>query len=263
MQNNLNFKDRCGIATVFLHIIGNFMQNNVRGEKVVLISVFRCIILYIAVVVSVRIMGKRQLGELQPSELVVTIMLSEFAALPLQDLNIPLIWGIVPMFLMVALELLMSFFTMKSMRFRAFCYGRPVILIYQGRIDQYNLLRTRVSVEDIMEAMRNNGILAIEDIQMAVLETNGTLSIVPKPEMSPPTAKDLKCSVSESGGIPAIIIMDGKPMRENMKLKNVDEDDLRSILNGYQMNAEDVFVLTIDDQGKTNLIQKERKKGKR
>lgn len=228
-----------------------------------LINVFRCIILYIAVVVSVRIMGKRQLGELQPSELVVTIMLSEFAALPLQDLNIPLIWGIVPMFLMVALELLMSFFTMKSMRFRAICYGRPVILIYQGKLDQYNLLRTRVSVEDIMEAMRNNGILEIEDIQMAVLETNGTLSIIPKPEISPPTARDLKVSVSESGGIPAIIIMDGKPMQENMKLKNVDNETLNSILNGYQIKKEDVFVLTIDDQGKTNLIKKDLNKGQK
>lgn len=226
-----------------------------------LVSVFRCVILYIAVVVSVRIMGKRQLGELQPSELVVTIMLSEFAALPLQDLNIPLIWGIVPMFLMVALELLMSFFTMKSMRFRAFCYGRPVILIYQGKLDQYNLLRTRVSVEDIMEAMRNNEILAIEDIQMAVLETNGTLSIIPKPEKAPPTANDLKVSVSKSGGIPAIIVMDGKPMLENMKLKNVDEEMLISILNGYQIKAEDVFVLTIDDRGKTNLIKRELNKG--
>ena len=165
-----------------------------------LVSVFRCIILYISVVVAVRIMGKRQLGELQPSELVVTIMLSQFAALPLQDLDIPLIWGILPMFLMVALELLMSFFTMKSMRFRAFCYGRPVILIYQGKVHQKELLRTRVSMEDIMEAMRNNGILAIEDIQMAVLETNGTLSIVPMPSMAPPTAKDLKVSVQKSGG---------------------------------------------------------------
>ena len=224
-----------------------------------LISVFRCIVLYIAVVVSVRIMGKRQLGELQPSELVVTIMLSEFAALPLQDLNIPLIWGLVPMFLMVALELFMSFCTMKSMRFRAFCYGRPVILIYQGKVDQYNLLRTRVSVEDIMEAMRNNGILAIENIQMAVLETNGTLSIIPKPEVSPPTATDLKLSVSETGGIPAIIIMDGKPMQDNMKLKNVDQKDLVSILNGYQVAAEDVFVLTIDDDRKTHLITKDLK----
>lgn len=225
-----------------------------------LVSVFRCIVLYISVVVSVRIMGKRQLGELQPSELVVTIMLSEFAALPLQDLNIPLIWGIVPMFLMVSLELSMSFFTMKSMRFRALCYGRPVILIYQGKLDQYNLLRTRVSVEDIMEAMRNNGILAIEDIQMAVLETNGTLSIIPKPETSPPTAKDLNVSVSETGGIPAILIMDGKPMRENMKLKNLDDRTLASILRGYRIKEEDVFVLTIDDQGKTNLIKKEGRK---
>ena len=224
-----------------------------------LISVFRCIVLYIAVVVSVRIMGKRQLGELQPSELVVTIMLSEFAALPLQDLNIPLIWGILPMFLMVALELIMSFLTMKSMRFRAFCYGRPIVLIYQGKVNQYELLRTRVSMEDIMEAMRNNGILAIEDIQMAVLETNGTLSIIPKPQAAPPTADDLKISVKQSGGIPAIIVMDGRTIEQNMALKKIDKNTLSDILKGYQVKMNDIFMLTIDDHGKTHLIKRELK----
>ena len=222
-----------------------------------LVSVFRCIILYIAVVVAVRIMGKRQIGELQPSELVVTILLSEFAALPLQDLNMPLIWGILPMFLMAALELLMSFLTLKSMRFRAFCYGRPVLLIYQGKINQNELLRTRVSVEDIMEAMRNNGILAIEDIQMAVLETNGTLSIVPKPEATAPIAKDLNIKVPQSGGIPSILIMDGHIVERTLKEKKMDESQVNSILKGYQLPIKEVFVMTIDDDGKTYMVKRE------
>ena len=221
------------------------------------VSVFRCIVLYISVVVAVRIMGKRQIGELQPSELVVTIMLSEFAALPLQDLNIPLIWGILPMFLMVVLELTMSFFTMRSMRFRSFCYGRPILLIYQGKVDQRELMRTRVSMEDIMEAMRNNGILTVEDIQMAVLETNGTLSIIPKQEASPPTAKDLKVSVAKSGGIPAILVMDGHLIQRNMREKGVDTEQLDSILKGYQIQRREVFMLTMDDNGKTFLIKRE------
>lgn len=222
-----------------------------------LVSVFRCIILYVAVVVAVRIMGKRQIGELQPSELVVTILLSEFAALPLQDLNMPLIWGILPMFLMAALELLMSFFTLKSMRFRALCYGRPVVLIYQGLINQRELLRTRVSVEDIMEAMRNNGILAIEDIQMAVLETNGTLSIIPKPEAAAPIAKDLKIKVPKSGGIPSILIMDGHIVERTVRERNMNEEQVHNILKGYQMPIKDVFVLTIDDDGKTYMVKRE------
>ena len=222
-----------------------------------LVSVFRCIILYVAIVVAVRIMGKRQIGELQPSELVVTILLSEFAALPLQDLNMPLIWGILPMFLMAALELLMSFLTLKSMRFRAFCYGRPVLLIYQGKINQNELLRTRVSVEDIMEAMRNNGILAIEDIQMAVLETNGTLSIVPKPEATAPIAKDLNIKVPQSGGIPSILIMDGHVVDRTLKEKKMDKKQVLNILNGYQLPMEEVFVMTIDDDGKTYMVKRE------
>lgn len=221
------------------------------------ISVLRCIILYIAVVVAVRIMGKRQIGELQPSELVITIMISELAALPLQDLNMPLLWGIMPMFLMVALELLMSFITLKSMRFRSFCYGRPILLIYQGKINQGELLKTRVSMEDIMEAMRGNNILRVEDIQMAVLETNGTLSVIPKPQVAPPTASDLKVSVSETGGIPVILVMDGKPVRKNIQAKNVDEQQLKQILQGYGVPLREVFMLTIDDQGKTFLVKRE------
>ncbi len=202
-------------------------------------------------------MGKRQIGELQPSELVITMMLSELAVLPLQDLNLPLIWGIVPMFLMVALELLMSFLTLKSMRFRAFSYGRPVLLIYRGHINQQELLKTRVSMEDIMEAMRSNGILAVEDIQMAILETNGTLSIIPKPEQAPPTAKDLKVSVQPSGGVPSIIVMDGAMIAENMEKKKIDSGEVERICNGYQVKLKEIFMLTIDDNGKTFMVKRE------
>ena len=224
-----------------------------------LVSVFRCVVLYIAVVLSVRIMGKRQIGELQPSELVITIMLSELAALPLQDMNMPLIWGIMPMFLMVGLELLMSLLTLKSMRFRAFCYGRPMLLIYQGKINQYELLRTRVSMEDIMEAMRGNGILQVEDIMTAVLETNGTVSVIPKPTAAPPTASDLKIRVSDSGGVPEILIMDGHIIHKNMKKRAMSEEDLHSILKGYQIPIKEVFMLTIDDNKKTVLVKRELK----
>ena len=224
-----------------------------------IVSMFRCIILYISVVISVRIMGKRQIGELQPSELVITIMLSELAALPLQDMDLPLIWGVMPMFLLVGLELLMSLLTLKSMRFRAFCYGRPVLLIYQGVINQYELLRTRVSMEDIMEAMRGNGIIRVEDIMMAVLETNGTVSVIPKPAASPPTADDLKISVPSSGGIPDILIMDGHLIYKNMKKKAMEKEDVLCILKGYDITLKDVFMLTIDDHKKTFLVRRELK----
>lgn len=223
------------------------------------VSMIRCVVLYISVVISVRIMGKRQIGELQPSELVITIMLSELAALPLQDMDLPLIWGVMPMFLLVGLELLMSLFTLKSMRFRAFCYGRPVLLIYQGVINQYELLRTRVSMEDIMEAMRGNGIIRVEDIMTAVLETNGTVSVIPKPTAAPPTAEDLKLSVHSGGGIPEILIMDGHLIHKNMKKRDMKKEDVFCILKGYDISLEDVFMLTIDDDKKTFLVRRELK----
>jgi len=219
--------------------------------------IFRSVIIYVVVLFVFRIMGKRQIGELQPSELVIAIMLSELAALPLQDLNMPLIWGIMPMFVVVALELLMSFVALKSMGFRAFFYGRPVVLIYDGEVQQYNLLRTRVSMEDIMEVMRGNGILAVEEIQVAVLETNGTISIIPKPQYAPPVAKDMKVAVKENGGIPLILIMNGDYVKRNMKSKQMDEKDLQRVLKGYQVALDDVFMLTMDDDGKTYLIKQE------
>ncbi len=221
------------------------------------VSVFRCIVLYLLVIFSMRIMGKRQIGELQPSELVITLMISELAALPMQDMNLPLLWGIMPMFLLVMLELLMSFLTLKSMRFRSFVYGKPVMLIYQGKIDQNALLKTRVSMEDIMEAMRSNNILKVEDIQMAVLETNGAVSILPKPESAPPTAKDLNLPSKPTGGIPVIVVMDGKKIIRNMQDKQMDEQQLNHILKGYGMEVDQVFMLTIDDQGTTFLVRRE------
>lgn len=222
-----------------------------------LVGIVRCIALYIAVIFAVRIMGKRQIGELQPSELVITIMLSELAALPLQDINMPLIWGIMPMFLLVALELIMSFITLKSMKMRRFCYGSPIMLIYGGKVNRDNLIKTRVSMEDIMEAMRGQGISAVEDVQTAVLETNGTLSIIPKPEAAPPTARDMKMKLTDNGGIPAIIIMDGRCVEENMKCKGISEAELTVILKNYGVSMKEVFMLTIDDSDKTYLIKQD------
>ena len=221
------------------------------------VSVLRCVTLYFSVVLSVRIMGKRQIGELQPSELVITIMISELAALPLQDLNMPLIWGIMPMFLMVGLELLMSLLALKSMRFRALFYGRPIVLIYRGKVNQYELLRTRVSMEDIMEAMRGSGLLNVEDIEVAVLETNGTVSVIPKTKVAPPTAEDLGIKTKESGGIPAILVMNGRKVKENLIKKCIDDKGLSEILNGYQIKMRDVFMLTMDESKKTYLIKRE------
>lgn len=223
------------------------------------VSVLRCVLLYFSVVLAVRIMGKRQIGELQPSELVITILISELASLPLQDLNMPLIWGIMPMFLLVGLELLMSFIALKSMRFRRLFYGRPIVLIYQGKVNQYELLRTRVSMEDIMEAMRGSGIIRVEDILIAVLETNGTVSVIPKPQCAPPTAEDLGVKTKEGGGIPIILVMNGCKLKKNMEDKSIDDYALSAIINGYGIKIEDIFMLTMDDDKKTYLIRRESK----
>ena len=225
---------------------------------ILLTSVVRCVILYIAVVFAVRIMGKRQIGELQPSELVITFLLSELAALPLQDIDIPLLWGVVPMFLVVALELLMSTLTLKSMKLRKLFYGNPILLIYNGKVNQHELLRTRVSMEDIMEAIRGHGLVRIEDVQFSVLETNGTVSVIPKPQAAPPSAKDMNVKTDAIGGIPKIIVMNGRTVPENMVLIEMNQEELDQILDGYNVTKQEVFMLTVDDERKTYLIKNEK-----
>lgn len=142
--------------------------------------IFRCIILYFCVSIAVRIMGKRQIGELQPCELVITILISELASMPIQDTDMPILYGIVPIITLAALEIAVSTLTLKSIRFRHLLYGKPITIIHNGKIDQEQMTRARMSVDDLVEAMRAEGITNIRNIGLAVLETNGNVSVIDK-----------------------------------------------------------------------------------
>ncbi len=222
------------------------------------IVLFRCIIMYLMVILAVRLMGKRQIGELQPSELVVTILISELASMPIQDRNSPLLNAIIPIFALVGLELLTSLITLKFVGVRSFFYGRPLILVYKGEFRQKEMEQARVTIDDIMEVMRNNGIATLEEIDYAVLETNGQLSIIQRENKRALCADDMDIKVSKSAGLPHLLIMDGKLMKPNIRECGVNDKWIEGQLKERKIKSpKDVFIMMMDDERKIYMVLKQ------
>lgn len=211
----------------------------------------RTIILYLALFAAVRIMGKRQIGQMAASEFVVAMLLADLAAIPMQDSSLPLISGLVPIFTVLGLELVLSFVIMKSVVFRKFLCGKPVILIDNGKILQENLRRTRVTLDDLMGHLRQKDVLEISAVQFAILETDGTLSVFPYPEHQPASASDAKISVKKQH-LPITIIQDGYVFREDLARAGKDMTWLRNVLWKRKTREELTLLLTIDEE--ENLI---------
>ena len=219
-------------------------------------TLFRTIVLYLVVIFSLRIMGKRQIGELQPGELVITILISECAAAPIQDLNRPIISGIVAIFSLVILEILFSFLTLKLPFFRKIIDGTPVIVIDNGKINQKTMKKLRLSIEDLTNTLRQNGYFNLEDIAYCIVETDGNLSILPTPKATPATAQMVGYK-QENQGLPGIIVADGKINRNFLQECNLTESDLQTILKKEKVTLEQIFILTANRKGKYNLIRKD------
>lgn len=173
------------------------------------IVLIRTIILYLLVILSMRLMGKKQVGELEPFELAITIMISELASLPMQDSRIPLLHGIVPILTLLILQNLFSLIQLKSEKIRSLINGEPSILIEKGKIDFQELKNQRFNINDLMEELRLQGYYDLENIEYAILETSGQLSIIPKTEESPVTKKDLSLQFTQER-LPVTLILDGK-----------------------------------------------------
>lgn len=221
-------------------------------------SLVRCAIMYLIVILAVRLMGKRQIGELQPAELVITLLISELASMPIQDKRLPLLGAIIPIFALVSLELITSLIALKSVKIRTFLYGRPVILVYKGEFRQKAMREARVTIDDIMEVMRNVGVSTLSEVEYAVLETNGQLSIIQSESKRPICADDINLDVPPSAGLPHLLIVDGKMMSVNMRACNVNEEWVMNVLLKYEIDSpKDVFILMIDDIGKVFLVPKQ------
>lgn len=214
------------------------------------IVLLRTAILYILVVFSMRIMGKRQIGQLQPFELVIAIMISDLASLPMQDTRIPLLHGIIPIITLLILQVGISVLQLKSEKIRKIVDGKPSILVKNGRLNIKNLKDQRFSVNEVMEALRIKGFLNIGDIQFAILETDGQLSVIPKTEQEPVSKKDMNISVKDQC-MPAILICDGKVNYKNLSLVKKDEKWLMAQLKANNISKpEDLFIAILDSNNK-------------
>lgn len=222
-----------------------------------LVVFFRAIILYILIMFCIRLMGKRQLGELQPSELVITILISNIASLPIEDTSIPMILGIIPVFVLVFCELFVSNISLQFKGFRSFISGKPVIVIYDGKIDQKQLRKLRFSIDDLMASLRQNNIFDLSEVMYAIVETTGKVSVLQKfPYQNVnPQMLNLK---GESREPPTVIISDGKILKSALPKVSIDEDTVLKLLKKEGVTAKDVFLMTYNQDKEYNLIRKER-----
>ena len=220
------------------------------------ITLFRTVILYLMVVAGLRLMGKRQVGDMQPGELVVTIMISELAAIPMQDLSRPIANGIIAITALVVMELVLSFILMKSNAFRRVMSGSPAIIVKAGRMDQKIMKAMRVTVEDLMEDLRHQGVFDIADVDYAIMETNGKLSVLKKTEKQETTLSDMNI-IKPSRGLPSILVSDGSIMKEALQLTGFTEQQIYDILEKRKLSLEDVFLMMGDNAGSFTLVGKE------
>ncbi len=215
----------------------------------------RTVIMYFLLVVAVRLTGKRQIGELQVSELVITYMLSELAVFPITDKNVPLLHSALPIILLLSLEVIFSFLQTKSSRFRQLFSGGAVAVISRGRLNREELLKNRIDLEELLGELRLKGVFDIADVEYAFLEENGKLSVLQKASASPMTPDSLGFSTGESG-FSHLIISDGRVHEGELEEAGLDRRRLSRFLKRHSVKAEDVFLLTADDAGDMTLIIK-------
>ncbi len=221
-----------------------------------LTSFLRVLILYPLVIFGVRLMGKRQIGELQPTELVVTILISNIATLPLEDQNLPLLMGIAPMVALISFEVLLSFGVLRNKKLRRLLSGSPQIIVKNGCIDQKKLAELRFSLDDLMTALRGNGVFDLREVQLAIVETNGRVSVYQKAQNRPVTCADLHLHVQDAPP-PEVLIADGCLSAEGIAAAGCTDADIQQMLAKQHLSAADVFLMTGDRNGIAQLIRKE------
>ena len=217
-----------------------------------IITITRTIIHYIFVTLGIRLMGKRQIGEMQPNELVVTLLISEIAAIPLQDTSQPILNGVVAIFMLVILEILISVISMKSLFMRKIMNGKSAVIIKNGVIDQQMMKSVRMTVLDLVELLRGQDVFDISTVAFAVLEVNGNLSVLLKSSEQPATAADLNVK-KDKALLPLPVISDGKIIKESLEAIGTDEIAVRKMLKGD--NVSDIFLMTMDRDGNHSIIK--------
>ena len=220
-------------------------------------GLLRTIILYLLIIAGVRLMGKRQVGELEPSELVLSLIIADLASVPMQDYGIPLLTGVIPILALLSLTMILSVLTMKSVRFRALLCGQPSVVIQNGTLVQGEMNKTRLTVDELLEELRIKGYTDLSQIKYAILETNGQLSVLPYANQKPPTARDMKVSVEE-GGLPKVVVSDGRLLEQNLKALGHDRPGLdRQLAQRGCKDLSQVFLLLVDEADAVYFARKD------
>ena len=224
-----------------------------------ILSYLRTVILYLVLIIGVRLMGKRQVGQMEPSEFVVTMLVANLASIPMQDEGIPLFSGVVPILTVVGLELVLATLSFASLRLRRMLCGKPVILIEDGRILQQNLRSTRISADELTGHLRLKEVLDLKTVQYAILETNGDLSVFLYPQHRPASAKEAGVT-PEAQALPITVVEEGKLLPKNLPFAKKDRRWVEKILGDHKTTVKDTYLLTVDGSGKTLWIPKEEQK---
>lgn len=220
-----------------------------------IISLVRTIILYLSIIVAVRIMGKRQISQLQTSELVVTMLISDLAVIPMQDSGQPLFSGIIPIFVLITLEIFLSCIMLKSGKLRRVICGKPVVIIQDGKILQDNMCELRMSIEDLFEQLRQKDVFALSDIAYAIVETNGTLSVVKKAAVDYLRPIDAGIEPQDSG-LEVVVVSDGQLSDASLRLFGKDRAWVKNTLQKEKVTLKEVFILTVNSAGAYTLVKK-------
>ena len=221
-----------------------------------ILSYVRTVLLYLVLIGVVRLMGKRQIGQMEPSEFVVTMLVANLAAIPMQDGGIPLFSGFVPIVTVLGVELVLSALSMKSVPLRKLLCGKPVILIENGNILQQNLKKTRITLDELTGHLREKDVLDLQAVQYAILETNGNLSVFPYPKEKPASAKEAGIPVKKQY-LPITIISDGKLMEANLRKANKNAAWVQRVLEERQARLENTWLLTVDGSDRIVFYRKE------
>ena len=221
-----------------------------------LITFFRAIVLYLIVLVVMRLMGKREIGQLQPFELAISIMIADLASIPMTEIGIPIFNGIVPILGLLVMHLILSLINLKSLKAREIICGKPSILIYRGKINEKELKKERFTINELEERLRGNNVVNLGDVEYAILETSGQGTVIQKPEKRNTIPEDFNI-VPEYEGIPYDLVVDGKVMNKNLKAIGKNYNWLKKQVEKFDIKPEEALVVTIDGKGQIFCQKKE------
>ena len=219
--------------------------------------IIRTVIIYAIVIFAVRLMGKRQISQLQTSELVVTMLISDLAVIPMQDGGQPLFSGVLPIFVLISLEIFLSVIMLKNKTIRRIVSGNPVIVIQNGRIQQKNMKALRLSVEELFEQLRQKDVFSLSDVAYAIIETNGSMSVIKHASSDYIRPTDAGVIPKESGP-DFVVISDGQLVSDAVQLSGKNVDWIKKLLKREKTSINEVFVLTIDSNGNHAIVKKEK-----